>query len=108
MHSCYSSIGFCPPPFSRIRNSFSRIIHDCEACTRVQVSSYSGYQANERPASFSLEGHSYRVEEVLDQWHDPDGVYCKVRADDQNLYILRCHISSDTWSLESFRNESPG
>ena len=73
---------------------------------RVQVSSYSGYKANERPAAFSLEGRSYRVVEVLDRWYDPDGVYFKVRADDQNLYILRCHIPSDTWSLESFRKAS--
>lgn len=75
---------------------------------QIKVSAYSGYKANERPASFSLEEHSYRVEEVLDQWYDPDAVYFKVRADDQNLYILRYHIPSDTWSLESFRKGSPG
>jgi hypothetical protein len=43
------------------------------------------------------------VDEVLDQWHGPDDVFFKVRADDGNLYILRRNTPADEWTLESFR-----
>ena len=74
---------------------------------RVTVEAYSGYKANERPRRFVLDGHSYEVLEVLDQWYGPDSVYFKVRADDQNLYILQYHSLGEEWSLESFRRASP-
>ncbi|MBF8304967.1 MAG: hypothetical protein HW398_155, partial [Acidobacteria bacterium] len=67
----------------------------------------SGYKANERPRRFALDGRAYEVLEVLDQWYGPDSLYFKVRADDQNLYILRYRSQEDDWSLESFRRASP-
>ena len=70
---------------------------------KVTVYAYSGYKANERPCRFVLEDHSYEVVEVLDQWYGPDSQYCKVKADDQNLYILRYHSIAEEWTLESFR-----
>ena len=73
---------------------------------KITVSAYSGYKANERPCRFQLESHAYEVEEVLDRWYGPDSLYFKVRADDQNLYILRYDPSSEEWSLESFRQGS--
>ena len=73
---------------------------------KITVSAYSGYKANERPCRFELESHAYEVEEVLDRWYGPDSLYFKVRADDQNLYILRYASSSEEWSLESFRQGS--
>ena len=74
---------------------------------RVTVDAYSGYKANERPRRFVLDGHAYEVIEVLDQWYGPDSLYFKVRADDQNLYILRYRSLEEEWSLESFRRASP-
>ena len=74
---------------------------------RVTVDAYSGHQANERPRRFVLDEHAYEVIEVLDQWYGPDSLYFKVRADDQNLYILRYRSLEEEWSLESFRRASP-
>jgi len=74
---------------------------------RVRVQAYSGYKANERPHRFVLDGHSYEVLEILDQWYGPDSLYFKVQADDQNLYILRYRSGEEEWSLESFRRTSP-
>ena len=74
---------------------------------RVTVDAYSGYKANERPRRFVLDDHAYEVIEVLDQWYGPDSLYFKVRADDQNLYILRYRSLEEEWSLESFRRASP-
>jgi hypothetical protein len=55
----------------------------------VRVECYSGRKADERPIRFQLDSHDYMVEEVLDQWRGPSDMFCKVRADDGNLYILR-------------------
>ena len=38
---------------------------------KLQVECYSGYKAKERPDIFRIDGHEYRVEEVLDQWYGP-------------------------------------
>jgi hypothetical protein len=42
---------------------------------------------------------------VIDQWYGPDEIYFRVRADDDNLYILRhtYQDSTQVWTLESFR-----
>ncbi len=72
---------------------------------KVQVECYAGQKADERPVRFRLDGHEYRVEEVLDQWYGPDDLCFKVRADDGNVYILRQHTSvpDGEWELVSFR-----
>ena len=75
---------------------------------KVTVSAYSGYKANERPCRFVLEGRSYEVLEVLDKWYGPDSHYFKVKAEDQNLYILRYHSVLEEWTLESFRQANRG
>jgi hypothetical protein len=70
----------------------------------LQVDSYSGYKADERPVRFTLRGRQYRVEEVVDRWYSPEASWFRVRADDGNLYVLR-HANDplvDTWTLEAF------
>jgi hypothetical protein len=69
----------------------------------LQVQCYAGQNADERPVRFQLKDRDFIVEEVLDQWYGPDDVFCKVRADDGNLYILRHNLPRGKWSLESFR-----
>ena len=69
----------------------------------LRVQSYSGRKADERPLRFELGSRQYVVEEVIDQWYEPDATFFKVQADDGNLYILRHCSAGDDWSLESFR-----
>ena len=72
---------------------------------RVQVESYAGWKAEERPVRFRLNEREYLVEEVVDQWYGPEHVFFKVCADDGNMYILR-HLTSvpeGDWELVSFR-----
>jgi len=69
----------------------------------LRVHCYSGWKGDERPARFELNGREYVVEEVLDQWYGPEDTFFKVRAGDQNLYILRHRPVLDDWSLEAFR-----
>jgi hypothetical protein len=75
---------------------------------RVKVETYSGFKADERPTGFRLNERRYRVEEICDQWLGPDSSYFKVRADDQNLYIIEYRFASDEWSLASFRSSARG
>ncbi len=72
---------------------------------KLEVECYSGRKGDERPVRFRLDGRPYVVDEVLDQWYDPDSILYKVRADDGNLYILRQQTTSPTgeWDLVSFR-----
>jgi hypothetical protein len=76
---------------------------------KLEVESYSGRKADERPVRFRLGGHEHLVEEVLDQWYGPSDNYFKVRADDGNLYVLRRETSTSDglWHLESFRQLKP-
>ena len=69
----------------------------------LRVHCYSGWKGDERPVRFELNGREYVVEEVLDQWYGPEDTFFKIRAGDQNLYILRHRPALDGWSLEAFR-----
>jgi len=72
---------------------------------KLNVECYSGRKADERPVRFWLDGRLYRVENVLDQWYDPEHIFYKVQANDGNLYILRQQTSTPDgqWDLISFR-----
>lgn len=74
---------------------------------KVDVECYAGRKADERPVRFRLGGKQYWVEDVLNQWYEPDSIFYKVRANDGNLYILRQPASTPdrAWDLVSFRKE---
>lgn len=70
---------------------------------QVEVESYSGYKADERPRRFTLGGRNYDVQEVEDRWYSPEAVFFRVVASDANRYVLRHDERRDEWSLEAFR-----
>ena len=49
---------------------------------KLIVNTYSGYEADERPVSFTIAGKTLNVEEILDMWRGEDDEYFKLRADD--------------------------
>jgi hypothetical protein len=69
----------------------------------VEVETYSGHKADERPFRFRLGERWLAVEEVADRWYEPAAVYFRVRAEDGAMYILRHDERADTWTLEAFR-----
>lgn len=76
---------------------------------RLRVECYSGRKADERPQRFTAQGPNARtleVKEVLDQWYGVGYQCFKVRADDNNFYVLKHHEREDLWTLESFRRRS--
>ncbi len=88
-----------------VRSEPTALLGRCAAKMKLHVECYSGRKAEERPVRFQLDGHSYMVKELLDQWYGPDDVFFKVLADDGNLYILKKETSTSegSWSLVSFR-----
>ena len=74
----------------------------------IEVESYSGYKADERPRVLVLAGRRYEVLEVEDRWYSPGASYFRVLASDGNRYVIRHREETDEWSLEAFRVGSPG
>jgi hypothetical protein len=70
--------------------------------TKILVVGYAGYQAEERPLSFSLGKKKLQVTAMLDQWYGPDYTYFKVLAEDANTYIVRYQRTDDEWELVYF------
>ena len=65
----------------------------------VQVQCYAGRKADERPVRFRVGDRDYIVDEIIEQWYGPDDSFYKVRADDGNVFLLRCRTSTGTWSI---------
>jgi hypothetical protein len=69
---------------------------------KVNVKCYSGYKINERPISFSTHSREYKVLDIIDTWHGPDYAYFKLKADDNNIYILKCDERNNEWEITFF------
>jgi hypothetical protein len=72
----------------------------------IQVESYSGYKANERPVAFTCQGERWEIREIIDRWHE-GGLhsgrsvvdYFKVKTADGKVYLLRYEPERDVWSI---------
>ena len=67
----------------------------------IYIDAYSGYKANERPETSTLDEELYNIAEVEDQWHEPDAEYFRVRTAEGKRYILRYNQQADEWTLQS-------
>ncbi len=72
----------------------------------IDVSTHSGFKADERPVSFIWRGREYRIHEIIDRWYeggikpgDNSLSYFKVRADDGSDYLLRYNCLFDGWTI---------
>jgi hypothetical protein len=73
---------------------------------RIEVSTYSGFKADERPVSFIWRAQTYRIREIIDRWYekglktdDPSLSYFKVRADNGRMYLIRYNSIFDGWAI---------
>jgi len=66
---------------------------------RIEVFTYSGYKANERPVYFFLNSQRVEVKEILDRWYGEEHDHFKVLADDGKVYVLRWQRYSDVWTM---------
>jgi len=65
----------------------------------VTVEVYAGYKGEETPRSFTVEGERRRVEEIVDRWYTETSIYFRLRADDEQRYVLRYCLDEDQWEL---------
>lgn len=66
---------------------------------KIEVRSYSGYRAEERPVAFSIGDKELKIKEVIDRWYGEDYEYFKVKAEDECTYILKYDAEIDEWEL---------
>ena len=71
----------------------------------IQVESYSGYKANERPVAFIYQDKRWEISEIPDRWYEggieperPVVDYFKVKAHGE-VFIIRYAAETDEWSL---------
>ena len=71
---------------------------------RVQVETYSGYKADERPVRVTIDDRLHEVAEVEDRWYSPGATYFRLLLVNGDRYVLRREDAQDLWSLEAFRS----
>jgi hypothetical protein len=71
---------------------------------RVQVETYSGYKADERPLRVTIDGRAHEVAEVEDRWYSPGATFFRVRLADGERYVLRRIEAQGVWVLEAYRS----
>lgn len=71
-----------------------------------EVNTYSGYRADEKPASFKLGELQLKVNKIIDRWRDPDCDYFKIEASDKATYILKHNFLTDAWEIVFYKSTS--
>ena len=69
---------------------------------------FTGMRGVERPLRFRMRGRLYEVMQIEDRWFSPGAMYFRVRADDDNFYVLRYDEGQDVWGLYAFRAAERG
>ncbi len=70
----------------------------------LNVECYSGNMPDEGPIAFTLMDRQYKVNDVIDRRYGEGVIYFKVKADDDNIYLLKYSISQDHWDLILYQN----
>jgi hypothetical protein len=70
----------------------------------IRVECYAGYRGEETPRRFFMDGNAIEIEEVIDRWLAPEYRYFKVRAGENDIYILRHDALAQRWELTLFQS----
>ena len=70
----------------------------------IKVECFSGYKLNERPLAFSLMDRRFEVKDIIDRWYGEGTSYFKVKADDDNIYLLKYDEWEDRWEFVFYQN----
>jgi hypothetical protein len=69
-----------------------------------KVECYTSSKLNERPVAFVLSNSRYKVEEIIDRWYGEGSRYFKIKADDDNIYLLKYDERADCWEWVFYQN----
>ena len=70
---------------------------------KIAVTCYSGYRMDEKPISIRFDSSVVKVEQLVDQWLDPEHRYFKFIGDDSATYIIRQDMNSLDWVLTLYQ-----
>ena len=70
----------------------------------LKVECYASSKLNESPVAFSLSNSRYKVEEIIDRWYGEGSRYFKIKADDDNIYLLKYDERTDRWEWVFYQN----
>ncbi|MGR8940369.1 MAG: hypothetical protein ACU83P_02150 [Gammaproteobacteria bacterium] len=70
----------------------------------IRVDCYAGYKGEETPRRFFMNDKAVEIDEVVDRWLAPEYSYFKVRAGENDIYILRHDLSAQRWELTLFQS----
>ncbi len=70
---------------------------------KIAVTCYSGYRVDEKPMSIRFNSTVFLVDQIVDQWLDPDHRYFKFIGDDNATYIIRQDMDSLDWELTYYQ-----
>jgi len=70
----------------------------------IRVECDADYQGEQTPRRFFMADKAIEIEEVIDRWLAPEYRYFKVRAGDNDIYILRHDQLVQRWELTLFRS----
>ena len=70
----------------------------------LKVECYTSSKLNERPVAFSLSNSRYKIEEIIDRWYGDGSRYFKIKADDDNIYLLKYDERMDCWEWVFYQN----
>jgi hypothetical protein len=83
------------------------VIEGVMAYQKIEVMAYSGYQGDERPLVFVINGEKINVAEILDMWIE-EGLSDRtrkrcfvVKTDDQKIYRIYCDKKTLEWFCET-------
>jgi hypothetical protein len=71
---------------------------------RVEVETYSGYKADERPVRVKIDGATVEVAEVEERWYSPGATFFRVLLANGERYVLRRVEAQEVWVLEAYRS----
>jgi hypothetical protein len=73
----------------------------------LQVETYSGYKADERPVRVTIDGQAHGVAAIEDRWYSPGATFFRVRLANGERYVLRRVEAQEIWVLEAYRSAEP-
>jgi hypothetical protein len=66
---------------------------------KFSVVAESGQDGEPEPRAVVIDGERHEVTGITDRWHDEQATYFKLAASDGHMYLVRCELETNFWSL---------
>jgi hypothetical protein len=66
---------------------------------KFSVVAESAQDGEPEPRAVVIDGERHEVTGITDRWHDEQATYFKLAASDGHMYLVRCELETNFWSL---------